>query len=132
MLFRSNRSQFAGRPGFLGAWSPQEIADPGLAGSFTTIFMVEVIEHLSDEHLAAAMVTIKRLLAPGGRLVCTTPNDEDLEAARKAISDCVRASCGVPVAEAITVQARHSAAFMVTNWCKRGRVGGEYAKTMAL
>ncbi len=54
------------------------------------------------------------------------------EAARKAIADCVRASCGVPLAEAITVQAKHSAAFMVTPWCKRGRVGGEYAKTMAV
>lgn len=51
-------------------------------------------------------------------------------AARKAIVDTVVASCGVPVAEALTVQALHSAKFMVTDACTRGVVGGEYAKTM--
>lgn len=55
-----------------------------------------------------------------------------LDAARKAIVDCVHASCGVPVAEAIAVQAKHSAAFMTTSACRKGRVGTEYTKTMAV
>jgi enoyl-CoA hydratase/carnithine racemase len=51
-------------------------------------------------------------------------------AARKAIADNVRESCGVPLAEALGLQAKHSAAFMVTKPCKKGRVGAEAARTM--
>jgi enoyl-CoA hydratase/carnithine racemase len=52
------------------------------------------------------------------------------EAARKAIVDTVRASCGAALAEALSIQAKHSAEFMVTEACRRGVVGGEYAKTV--
>ena len=55
-----------------------------------------------------------------------------LEAARSAIADCVRASCGVPLAEALSIQSKHSAAFMVTPACRKGRVGSEFSKTMAI
>jgi enoyl-CoA hydratase / 3-hydroxyacyl-CoA dehydrogenase len=54
------------------------------------------------------------------------------DAARKAIADCVRASCGATAAEAIGIQARHSAAFMTTSFCKKGRVGSEFSRTMAV
>jgi enoyl-CoA hydratase/carnithine racemase len=59
-----------------------------------------------------------------------TPGSHATGAARKAIVDTVVASCGVPVAEALEIQALHSAKFMVTDACTRGVVGGEYAKTM--
>ncbi len=49
----------------------------------------------------------------------------ELEAARKAIVDCVQGSCGVELADAVDVQSRHSADFMVTETCRRGRVGAE-------
>ena len=49
----------------------------------------------------------------------------ELEAARKAIVDCVQGSCGVELSEAVDVQSRHSADFMVTKTCRRGRVGAE-------
>lgn len=52
--------------------------------------------------------------------------------ARKAIVDTVVASCGAPLAEAVTLQAAHSARFMVTDLCTRGVVGTEYAKTMKI
>lgn len=55
-----------------------------------------------------------------------------LEAGRKAILDCVKASCGAKLADAITIQAKLSGEFMKTPACKKGRVGGEYAKTMAV
>jgi enoyl-CoA hydratase/carnithine racemase len=54
------------------------------------------------------------------------------ETARKAILDCVHASCGASLAEAIAVQAKHSAEFMVTSACRKGRVGGDYTRTMAV
>jgi len=52
------------------------------------------------------------------------------EAARKAILDTVQASCSATLAEAISIQATHSARFMVSDACKRGAVGSEYARTM--
>jgi enoyl-CoA hydratase/carnithine racemase len=52
------------------------------------------------------------------------------DAARKAILDCIRASCGARLSEALTIQARHSAEFMTTSVCKRGRIGSEYSKMM--
>ncbi len=53
-------------------------------------------------------------------------------AARKAIVDCVLESCGVTLSDALSVQAKHSAAFMASDACKSGQVGAEYKKTMAV
>jgi len=53
-----------------------------------------------------------------------------VEAARKAIVDCVQGSCAATLAEAVDVQSRHSADFMVTDACRRGRVGGEAKRTL--
>jgi len=53
-----------------------------------------------------------------------------VEAARKAIVDCVQGSCAATLAEAVDVQSRHSAEFMVTDACRRGRVGGEAKRTL--
>ena len=55
---------------------------------------------------------------------------EATEDARRAIVECVQASCGVPLAEALDVQSRRSAEFMVSDACRRGRVGAEQARTM--
>ncbi len=53
-----------------------------------------------------------------------------VEAARKAILDCVRESCGTSLSEALTVQAKHSAGFMNSRFCREGIIGTEYAKIM--
>jgi enoyl-CoA hydratase/carnithine racemase len=53
-----------------------------------------------------------------------------VEAARGAIMGTIQGSCGTPLAEALDVQARHSGDFMVTKYCRKGVVGGEYVKTM--
>jgi enoyl-CoA hydratase/carnithine racemase len=52
------------------------------------------------------------------------------EAARKAILDTVRGACGVPMSEALGVQAKHSAGFIASSACKGGAIGAEYQKTM--
>ena len=46
------------------------------------------------------------------------------------MTDCIQGACGAPLAEAMEVQARHSAAFMTSTACKKGEVGGQYTKTM--
>jgi enoyl-CoA hydratase len=52
------------------------------------------------------------------------------EAARAAIMQSIRHSCGVPLSEALDVQARHYAEFTVTSHCKSGSLGAERQKTM--
>jgi len=49
--------------------------------------------------------------------------------AREAILACARASAGVPVSEALEVQAVLAAEFLASPACMRGAVGGEYQKT---
>jgi len=39
-------------------------------------------------------------------------------------------SCGKPLSEALEIQARHSAAFMVGKICQKGTIGAACAKTM--
>lgn len=53
-----------------------------------------------------------------------------VETARKAIADCIRASCGVSSAEALAVQAKHSAGFMNSPTCRGGVIGAACEKTM--
>jgi enoyl-CoA hydratase/carnithine racemase/3-hydroxyacyl-CoA dehydrogenase len=52
------------------------------------------------------------------------------EAARKAIMQSIRDSCGVPLGEAMEIQARHSGAFFTTPFCRDGSIGVEYQRTM--
>ena len=52
------------------------------------------------------------------------------EAARKAIVHSIRDSCGAALSEALDVQARHSAGFTVTSFCREGSIGAEHLRTM--
>ncbi len=66
------------------------------------------------------------------------PADTDLapsdnratQAARQAIMESIRDCCGVRLSEAIGIQARHSADFIVTSHCRDGTIGGDFAKIM--
>ncbi len=54
------------------------------------------------------------------------------EAARRAIMETVTHACRSTLSEALTVQAKHSAGFMLSPACHQGRVGAEHKKTMAV
>jgi enoyl-CoA hydratase/carnithine racemase len=56
-------------------------------------------------------------------------DDPETEAARKAILDSITESCGATLAEAITIQARHSAHFMTSSHCRGGQIGADYKRT---
>ncbi len=60
---------------FKGAFNPDKLPEDL---KFDVIAVTEVIEHLSDEHLASAMKEISKLLKPNGKVLFTTPNDENL------------------------------------------------------
>jgi enoyl-CoA hydratase/carnithine racemase len=57
-------------------------------------------------------------------------DDAALDGARKAILDCVHASCTVPLAEALGIQAKHSGNFMTSALCRKGVIGAEAARVM--
>ncbi len=85
---RRVQERFAGYPGFMGACvgSPEHLAlQDGEAGA---IFLVEVLEHLVPEFAAAAFAEFRRVLQPGGYLIVTVPNEEDLGANALACPDC--------------------------------------------
>jgi len=56
----------------------------------------------------------------------------EAKAARQAILDCIDQSCGTTLAEALGMQAEHSAGFMISPACRQGAIGAMYKKTMAV
>ncbi len=60
------------------------------------------------------------------------PDSPAIEAARKAIMETVQDACGSTLSEALSVQARHCAEFMTTEPCRRGRIGAEYERIIAV
>ncbi len=70
---------------------------------------------------------LKGIPAEAGVSVTDNPATE---AARKAILNTIQASCGATLPEALEIQAKHSAGFIATSFCKGGAIGAEYQKTM--
>lgn len=62
----------AGMPGFLGTTVEPHVP-------YDAAILSEVIEHLLDEDIAPVLKSLHEFLRPGGRLVVTTPNAEDLD-----------------------------------------------------
>ena len=58
------------------------------ASSFDVVFFVETIEHIPDAMRGAALAELRRLLRPGGTVVVTTPNEEDLGSNQTMCPDC--------------------------------------------
>lgn len=56
--------------------------------SVDTAFMLEVVEHMDDDMLFQALAAARQVLRPGGHLVLTTPNQENLEANQVICPDC--------------------------------------------
>jgi len=63
---------------------------PWPEATFDAVVMSEVLEHLDDATLAAALAEVRRVLRPGGLLIGTVPADEALEAQRVVCPDCGR------------------------------------------
>lgn len=66
----------SGKKGFEGAYYFEDILKSGK--TYDVIYVIEVIEHLSDEYLMDMFDKLKRLLNVGGVIIFTTPNDQDL------------------------------------------------------
>lgn len=81
-------SRLGGRDGFLGARAASLDKIPCDDASADVAILVEVVEHLDDAILAGALREVTRVLKPGGALVLTTPNQEDLAKAEILCPDC--------------------------------------------
>ena len=55
-----------------------------------------------------------------------------IEAGRKAILDTIAQACGVPLAQALTIQSELSSRFMASAACRNGRIGAAYTKAMTV
>lgn len=81
------RRRFTSHPNFLGAFHTDELLAAG-APRFDVIFATEVVEHLYDDWLDALLANLRRIVHPGGRIVFTTPNEEDLDEETLACPCC--------------------------------------------
>lgn len=57
-------------------------------GSFDAVLLVEVLEHVSADDAPSLLTRAISYLRPGGFLVITTPNNEDIKAAEAYCPDC--------------------------------------------
>lgn len=57
-------------------------------GCMDAATLIEVVEHLDDATLAGALAETRRILKPGGTLMITTPNDENLAASTRQCPEC--------------------------------------------
>jgi len=55
---------------------------------FDVVLLIEVVEHLRSDILDATLREIHRVMRPGGVLLITTPNNEDLSRSMKFCPDC--------------------------------------------
>jgi len=63
---------------------PSQLPD----ASFDAVLCIEVLEHLFPEQVAPTLAEARRLLAPGGLIVATTPNEELLASETLQCPDC--------------------------------------------
>jgi SAM-dependent methyltransferase len=84
----ATRARFASEDRFRGIEVAGALPAPYPDGSFDVVFLVEVVEHLLDEQLEPTVRELSRLLAPGGHVVATTPNAEDLVLEDVHCPDC--------------------------------------------
>lgn len=56
--------------------------------SFDVVFMLELVEHVLEEDLDAIAREMHRIARPGGAIVISTPNQEDLQAGESLCPEC--------------------------------------------
>lgn len=74
---RAANAAFAAMDRFRGAVTMDNLLTEGTR--FDAAVSIEVIEHLNDSHLESFFGNLKQLVRPGGRVIITTPNEEDLD-----------------------------------------------------
>lgn len=81
-------NQFTGKQNFKGCYLVKGFPSEFREQQFDFVFLIEAIEHLTDNYLDTTIAEAKRILKPGGTLVITTPNDENLPLYNVICPDC--------------------------------------------
>ena len=71
------RRRLGGHPNFIGAFRIGEAPTDGL---FDAVYVVETVEHVLARHESQFFENLAAVLRPGGVVIVTTPNAEDLAA----------------------------------------------------
>lgn len=74
----ATRARLAGNAKFTGAMLADEARSRGQ--TFDAIYLVETVEHLLDDTVTPTLAFVRDALRAGGRVIVTTPNEEDLHA----------------------------------------------------
>jgi 2-polyprenyl-3-methyl-5-hydroxy-6-metoxy-1,4-benzoquinol methylase len=74
--------KFQNEPLFSGVTLAQSLPTPLEADKFDVVFFIETIEHVLKEDLNKTLREIYRLTKSGGYIFVTTPNEENLDAAK--------------------------------------------------
>ncbi len=82
------REQVGANPLFRGATVAHTVPTPLADASVDVLLSVEMVEHLFDEHVFPTFAEFRRLVRPGGTIIVSTPNAEDLSASRILCPDC--------------------------------------------
>jgi SAM-dependent methyltransferase len=82
------QTRLGGHSKFLGAVLSNAIHNPLADNTFDVIFFLETLEHLLPDQITPTLSEIRRLLHPGGYLILTTPNQENLERSQHICPDC--------------------------------------------
>jgi SAM-dependent methyltransferase len=85
---KNNNNQFQQLANFEGCSLVKGFPTDYPENLFDVVFLVEAIEHLTDDYLLPTLSEIRRMLKPGGSVVITTPNDENLERQHVVCPDC--------------------------------------------
>ena len=85
-----------------------------------------------DHGLPARTLEEGALQVPADAGDLSGAGDPATEAARTAIAETVRNSCGTTLQEALAIQARHCAGFMAGRDCRAGAIGAAFKKTMTV
>lgn len=81
-------SQFDTKENFKGCFLVKSFPSEFQDSKFDFVFLIEAIEHLTDEYLNPTLKEINRILKPGGVVVVTTPNNENLSLQHVSCPDC--------------------------------------------
>ena len=79
---------YKNREGFKGCTLITGLPSAYPENYFDMVFLIETIEHLTDNYLHGTFIEINRILKPGGVIIVTTPNEEALEPVHVHCADC--------------------------------------------
>ena len=80
--------QFSSKPNFKGCTLVQGFPSSFKDNEFDIVFLIEAIEHFTDDYLFPTLSEAYRILKPGGKFIVTTPNNENLPEQHVICPDC--------------------------------------------